>query len=134
VARTTPIRAQQALSLCSQAVFRSCSPPQWRVERFASPRSLAAHGSGPSTTQRSGTASNQEVARRGLAVRYLLGQDSGDAEHVSGHADSARHSFHGITLKAGSLHDLGIRRLVEPDHPDENLLAIRQMPGGSGVL
>jgi hypothetical protein len=64
----------------------------------------------------------------------LLGQDSGDAEHVSIDDSSARHSWHGITLEAGSHHDLGIRRLVEPDQPDEHLPAIRQMPGGSLYL
>ena len=72
-------------------------------------------------------------------IHYLLGQDAGEEEHVSSkgakNADrSARHSWHGIKLEAGSHHDLGIRRLVEPDHRVEDLPAVRQMPGASGVL
>ena len=47
---------------------------------------------------------------------------------------SARHSRHGIELEAVSHQHQGIRRLVEPDHHVENLPAIRQMPGASGVL
>ena len=79
-------------------------------------------------------------SRPALSPRYLLPtgsrrQDSGDAEHVSIDPDSsARHSWHGITLEAGSPDDLGIRGFVEADHRFENLPAIRQMPGGSLYL
>jgi len=63
-------------------------------------------------------------------------QDSGEEEHVSSvRADrSARHSFYGITLEAGSHHGQGIRRLVKADQRVENQPAIRQMPGGSAML
>ena len=76
---------------------------------------------------------------RPLTVRYPLRtgsrrQDSGDAEHVFIDDDSACHGWHGIDVKAGSHHNLGIRGFVEADHRLENPPAIRQMPGGSVYL